>query len=161
MGTRTKEVSVGQRKFQFRPDNILHLTRECQAELQAILGKWETAFAPEETWVHNTLGKPSIIVRFDLALAPDRPLRNSIYEIEERPAGLGATTLTNPFFNESFRALRQKWEGTFGEKNIPVLVMRPAGGGHHSDHEWIDIKDLNKFYQVFKEWFLIAAKRKN
>lgn len=40
----------------------------------------------------------------------------------------------------------------FGEKNIPVLVIAPKGGDIHSDGEWIDLKDLTRFYNVLKQW---------
>lgn len=38
------------------------------------------------------------------------------------------------------------------EKNIPTILTRPAGGGHHSDREWIDLADLENFYAVLKEF---------
>lgn len=40
----------------------------------------------------------------------------------------------------------------FREKNIPVLSIRPKGGGHHGKNEWIDLKDLERYYNVFKTW---------
>ncbi len=40
----------------------------------------------------------------------------------------------------------------FAKKNIPVIETRPKGGGHHSNNEWIDLKDLEKFYEVMKEF---------
>lgn len=42
----------------------------------------------------------------------------------------------------------------FSQKNIPVVVTRPKGGGLHSDEEWIDLDDLEKFYKVMKEFVL-------
>lgn len=42
----------------------------------------------------------------------------------------------------------------FGEKNIPVLVIAPRGGEIHSQKEWIDLKDLTRFYIVLKEWVI-------
>jgi len=38
----------------------------------------------------------------------------------------------------------------FGEKNIPVILTRPIGGGHHSDEEWISVSDLERFKEVLK-----------
>ncbi len=40
----------------------------------------------------------------------------------------------------------------FSERGIPVVVTRPKGGGLHSDREWIDIADLEKFYFVLREF---------
>lgn len=40
----------------------------------------------------------------------------------------------------------------FGEKRIPVPVFAPEGGEIHSDHEWVDLDDLVRFYNVMKAW---------
>jgi len=40
----------------------------------------------------------------------------------------------------------------FAEKKIPTIVIRPKGGGAHSEDEWIDLKDLEKFYNVIKRF---------
>lgn len=42
----------------------------------------------------------------------------------------------------------------FGEHDIPVLLVRPHGGGQHAEDEWIDAHDLSLFYEVFKQWVL-------
>ena len=44
------------------------------------------------------------------------------------------------------------------KKNIPVILIRPKGGGRHSDKEWIDKEDLNKFYLVLKEFVVQITK---
>jgi succinyl-diaminopimelate desuccinylase len=48
----------------------------------------------------------------------------------------------------------------FLEKKIPVILVRPEGGGHHSEKEWISIKGLEKFYSVLKE-FVIKLSKEN
>lgn len=35
---------------------------------------------------------------------------------------------------------------------IPTILMRPVGGGHHSEAEWISISSLEEFYRVLKEF---------
>jgi di/tripeptidase len=40
------------------------------------------------------------------------------------------------------------------EKKIPVILIRPRGGGQHSEKEWIDIEDLGKFYSILKEFVI-------
>jgi acetylornithine deacetylase/succinyl-diaminopimelate desuccinylase-like protein len=40
----------------------------------------------------------------------------------------------------------------FAEKNIPVILIRPRGGGQHSENEHIDLGDLEKYYLVLKEF---------
>lgn len=42
----------------------------------------------------------------------------------------------------------------FGERNIPVMVIAPQGGEIHGDGEWIDLNDLNRFYNVLKAFVL-------
>ena len=46
----------------------------------------------------------------------------------------------------------------FVEKGIPAILIRPKGGGHHSDKEWVDIEDLKKYYETLKEFVKRVAK---
>lgn len=46
----------------------------------------------------------------------------------------------------------------FNEKKIPVILVQPKGGGHHSNIEWIDLKDLKKFYLVLKEFIQVISR---
>jgi acetylornithine deacetylase/succinyl-diaminopimelate desuccinylase-like protein len=46
----------------------------------------------------------------------------------------------------------------FLEKKIPVILIRPEGGGHHSEKEWIKIEGLEKFYSVLKEFVIKLSK---
>lgn len=45
----------------------------------------------------------------------------------------------------------------FAERKIPVILIRPKGGDIHSEKEWIDIQDLERFYLVLKEFVLKVA----
>lgn len=36
----------------------------------------------------------------------------------------------------------------FFQKKIPTILIKPKGGNHHADNEWIDIRDLERFYEV-------------
>ena len=42
----------------------------------------------------------------------------------------------------------------FFEEKIPVILIRPKGGGHHSEKEWIDLESLEKFYLILKSWVM-------
>lgn len=42
----------------------------------------------------------------------------------------------------------------FAEKNIPVLAIQPKGGNHHKHNEWIDLKDLERYYNTLKQWVI-------
>ena len=42
----------------------------------------------------------------------------------------------------------------FAEKNIPVIMLRPKGEGAHGDVEWVSIEEVEKFYQLLKEYVI-------
>ncbi len=46
----------------------------------------------------------------------------------------------------------------FAQYKIPVILIRPKGGGHHSEKEWINREDLEKFYVVLKNFVQEIAK---
>lgn len=46
----------------------------------------------------------------------------------------------------------------FAKKGIPAIVIRPHGGGHHSDEEWIDKAELLKFYEMLKAYVTETTK---
>lgn len=52
-----------------------------------------------------------------------------------------------PGFSDAYGASDARF---FSEKGIPVILIKPRGGEHHGRHEWIDIKDLNYFYDVIE-----------
>jgi succinyl-diaminopimelate desuccinylase len=46
----------------------------------------------------------------------------------------------------------------FAAKNIPVIMVRPRGGGAHGDNEWIDAKEILQVYQLIKEYIQKVGK---
>lgn len=46
----------------------------------------------------------------------------------------------------------------FISKEIPTILIRPEGGGAHSDHEWISTDGLGEFYEVIKEYVVETSK---
>lgn len=42
----------------------------------------------------------------------------------------------------------------FFGKNIPLVMSRPEGDGHHTDEEWVSVADLDRFYEVIKEFVI-------
>ena len=42
----------------------------------------------------------------------------------------------------------------FAAKNIPAIVTRPDGGGHHSADEWIDEASFYDFYECIKQYVI-------
>lgn len=45
----------------------------------------------------------------------------------------------------------------FSAKNIPVIMLRPDGGGAHGDDEWISKESINKFYELLKDFTVEVA----
>ncbi len=46
----------------------------------------------------------------------------------------------------------------FAAKDIPVIVIRPSGGGAHADDEWIDKQELLRFYELIKAYVVESSK---
>jgi succinyl-diaminopimelate desuccinylase len=46
----------------------------------------------------------------------------------------------------------------FAAKNIPVIMIRPQGGNLHGDDEWVNVAELEKTYNLIKEYLLKVAK---
>lgn len=42
----------------------------------------------------------------------------------------------------------------FAGHGIPTIVIRPTGGGAHSDHEWINKAELLNFYELLRRYVL-------
>ena len=42
----------------------------------------------------------------------------------------------------------------FSAKSIPVVVFKPICSQPHIDNEWIDLKSLDKFYRILKDFLL-------
>ena len=47
----------------------------------------------------------------------------------------------------------------FYKYGIPTLLIWPQAGGAHSEHEWIDLADLTRYYEVMKAWVTEVAKK--
>lgn len=45
----------------------------------------------------------------------------------------------------------------FAERDIPVIMLRPDGGGAHGDNEWISAESIEKFYRLLKKYVLKIA----
>jgi len=48
----------------------------------------------------------------------------------------------------------------FHEAGIPTLLIQPTGGGGHTDREWIDAGDLERYYDVFAQFVREVARKK-
>lgn len=97
-------------------------------------------------------------------------LQKKYPSVTVREGSFGAsvnTPLANPYVKK-FRALVEEHTGKnnlepilshgasdarfFAEKHIPVIVVRPDGGGHHSEIEWIDLRGLEMFAKIIENF---------
>lgn len=46
----------------------------------------------------------------------------------------------------------------FLARKIPVVSLRPIGGGHHGEKEWVDLKSLEQFTRILKQFIIENAK---
>ncbi len=46
----------------------------------------------------------------------------------------------------------------FLKKDIATILLRPEGGGHHTENEWISLSSLEQFYAVLKKFVLKFGK---
>lgn len=108
--------------IEFTPD-LQHMGFE-------FLHQWSKFFPQEDTWVRNNLGVPSIIVRLD-CVADCGILK--LYEVEERPGGVGLAQILNPSFAVHLNEVRSTWP------DFSVVVS----GARHSvdDHLWATIAE--------------------
>ncbi len=102
---------------------------EMIGEGQETLALWQRLFPHEHTWVQEEHGVPSLIVRLDCTICADGHL--GIYEVEERPAGIGFTGLLNAQFQSKLAALRQKWPSI----SVVLSPNRRAG----DDYLWTEV----------------------
>lgn len=101
---------------------------DSQVQADEILNVWKNIFPQENTWVHRRLGVPSLIVRLDCFVDSDGKLE--VYEVEERPAGIGITQDISPEFGERLSSVQETWpqfKSLISEKRIA-----------HDDEMWLD-----------------------
>ncbi len=94
-------------------------------------------------------------------------------KVEELMSGPSYSIDTQEYYHQLFQRLAKEYgqvtprfsvsHGSsdarfFMEKGIPTILVRPKGDGHHGPKEWVDIKDLERFYGVLKIFVEQAAK---
>jgi hypothetical protein len=81
----------------------------------------------EETMALSRFGVPSVLVRIDGVLTPDGNLE--IYEVEERPAGIGICCLLSPEFKTRFHSWLKSYDW-----NLAVVISHRRA--NHDDGVW-------------------------
>ena len=101
--------------------------------LLAILRQWQGAFTCEDNFAQKNFGVPSLLVRIDCAPALDGGV--GIYEVEERPSGVGVTREINPDFRERLGAWLK------GAPDFKVLVSPRRGSPGTDDFLWAELAE--------------------
>ncbi len=127
MGQNTNKLLVGNWSVNYS-DSQLPFNNKLQAEGKSLIKEWVSCFSPENTWVQNNLHIPSLIVRLDCVIENDQ-LR--LYEVEERPAGIGFNTLMNPLFAAELKKVQSTWP----KFEVVVSSLRNSS----DDHLWAPV----------------------
>ena len=90
--------------------------------------RWLRVFPREQTWVVRQYAIPSLIIRLDCVIKDGKLV---IYEIEDRPAGIGVSILASSVFAEKFKELKRLWP-----KFEAVISPRRNGS---DDEVWLSI----------------------
>lgn len=116
----------------------------------AMLSSWQTVFTRENSFVQRELGIPSVICRIDCAGNMSSPDPASwVYEIEERPSGIGLTREINPQFRSLLDSLKIGWP--------KFKVVCSANRGWSDDHLWLETISLEQALKEQDSLLLIRA----
>lgn len=77
-----------------------------QDQAMEMINVWMRVFPKEPTWIQNNFGIPSFVVRID---GIDKDGNLAIYEIEDRPAGIGHTMMINQQFRRKLAEAKETW----------------------------------------------------
>ncbi|MFY9457856.1 MAG: hypothetical protein WAP23_02920 [Candidatus Spechtbacterales bacterium] len=109
-------------------DFAMELPREAIDKCLVLIKGWKKVFPRESTFVRRKFGTPSLLVRIDCVVDKEGML--GVYEIEERPAGVGITTLVNEQFRELFAQVRVEWPQF-------SVVISPKRRHRGDDYLWV------------------------
>jgi len=146
---RTKEIKVGGWKLQISEKRIA-LSEEAVEKALLAIEEWQRVFPKEETWIEKHYKIPSLIIRLDCVCAGAEKIL--IYEIEERPAGIGLASLVNRSFEEKLKSLRSIWPAF-------SVVVSPRRGNNNDDLLWNRVITLEEALNS-RELLLIRAEPK-
>lgn len=95
-------------------------------ELLKLIENWAKVFPKENTWVQGKFQVPSLFIRIDCIISNGNLF---IYEIEERPAGIGICSKINAEFCERLNEIKLKWP----EFKLIISPLREKG----DDNLWL------------------------
>ena len=123
--TETTEMKVNGWSFNVMPKILTIRSEEVEKLERGIIKPWSSHYFWENTWVQKELNIPSILIRLDMAFHSDGSI--GVYEVEERPSGMGVTMKISPAFAGAFKAIYGVWERTYGNLEFVVSSRREKG----------------------------------
>lgn len=72
-------------------------------------------------------------------------------EVQDFLAALKEITGKEPSYCDSYGASDARY---FVAHDIPCILIEPNGGGRHSEAEWLEASDLEKYYRVIEAWIV-------
>ncbi len=90
-----------------------------------VIKQWQEVFPREDTWINRAYGIPSPIIKLDATITNNEL---QVYEVEDRPAGMGYSELINPDLRTNFADIVSTWP------DFRVVVSPQRSG--NDDHLW-------------------------
>lgn len=101
------EKNIANWKIQVSP-HIEIFPKRASKELLSTIEHWRKIFSEKETWVQKNLNVSSLIIRADCVITKNDRL--ALYEIEDRPAAIGITSIINKSFGNNLQEFcTKKW----------------------------------------------------
>ncbi|MEK7497735.1 MAG: hypothetical protein AAB656_02340 [Patescibacteria group bacterium] len=122
-----KKTTIGGWEFNYLEKGVVFPKSAVESVILQI-PNWSRAFPKEETWIQKNHNLPSLIIRVDAAVNDGNLF---LYEIEERPAGIGITYTLNKDFRNNLDDIRTTWP------DFEVLVSPERKGS--DDFLWTDV----------------------
>ncbi|MBP6888130.1 MAG: hypothetical protein KBC21_00355 [Candidatus Pacebacteria bacterium] len=98
-------------------------------KLQELLLNWKDVFPISGNLAELHFGVPSSLIRFDYVMKDGSPY---VYEVEERPAGLGVTSVIHPTFAQSVIHFFKEKEG-FLDRKVAIYISPGRDGTSDDD----------------------------
>lgn len=70
-------------------------------------------------------------------------------EVQSFLKALESITGKQPNFCDSYGGSDARY---FAQHDIPCILIEPSGGGRHSENEWLEASDLEKYYRLIETW---------
>ena len=123
-------VETGEWKTRYL-DAPIPMPKNLDERAHSLITKWQEVFPYEPTWVQNNVGVPSLLVRLD-ATAVEGELK--IFEVEERPQGVGFTSHLNSDFRGRLQAVSETWPKF-------KAIIAPDRIGRTDDPLWLEVDE--------------------